>query len=58
LFTYGNIYSLTQKDNSFDLVIACEILEHLHEPEINTGGDWETLPAIYTTGVKKDLQDY
>ncbi len=28
----GNIYNLSFKDNSFDLVMATEVLEHLEEP--------------------------
>lgn len=29
----GNIYELPYKDNSFDLVLCTEVLEHLEEPE-------------------------
>jgi 2-polyprenyl-3-methyl-5-hydroxy-6-metoxy-1,4-benzoquinol methylase len=29
----GNIYQLPYKDNSFDLVLCTEVLEHLEEPE-------------------------
>lgn len=29
----GDIYKLSYKDNSFDLVICSEVLEHLEEPE-------------------------
>lgn len=31
--TYGNIYSLPYKDNSFDLVVCTEVLEHLEKAE-------------------------
>ncbi len=30
---YGSIYKLPYKDNSFDLLICTEVLEHLDEPE-------------------------
>lgn len=29
----GNIYNIKEKDNSFDLVMATEVLEHLDDPE-------------------------
>ncbi|MDP3941739.1 MAG: class I SAM-dependent methyltransferase [bacterium] len=29
----GDIYNIPFKDNSFDLVICCEVLEHLERPE-------------------------
>lgn len=29
----GDIYNIPFKDNSFDLVICCEVLEHLEQPE-------------------------
>ena len=32
--TQGSIYELLYKDNSFDLVLCTEVLEHLDEPEI------------------------
>lgn len=32
-FVQGNIYNLKEEDNSFDTVIATEVLEHLDEPE-------------------------
>ena len=32
-FSQGSIYELPYKDNSFDLVICTEVLEHLEEPE-------------------------
>ncbi len=31
--TQGSIYELPYKDNSFDLVLCTEVLEHLEEPE-------------------------
>ena len=31
--TQGSIYKLPYKDNSFDLVLCTEVLEHLEEPE-------------------------
>jgi ubiquinone/menaquinone biosynthesis C-methylase UbiE len=30
---HGNIYELPFKDNTFDLVLCCEVLEHLTDPE-------------------------
>ncbi len=33
MFLEGNIYSLEYEDYLFDLVIACEVLEHLDKPE-------------------------
>ena len=33
VFKYNSIYSLEEENNSFDLVIACEVLEHLDKPE-------------------------
>ena len=32
-FSIQSIYSLPYRDNEFDLVIACEVLEHLENPE-------------------------
>lgn len=32
--TQGSIYNLPYEDNSFDLVLCTEVLEHLEEPEI------------------------
>lgn len=32
-FRKGNVYSLPYKNNSFDLVVCCEVLEHLVYPE-------------------------
>ena len=29
----GSIYSVEARDNSFDLVVCCEVLEHLERPE-------------------------
>lgn len=31
-FKLGSIYKLPYKDNSFDLVLCCEVLEHLEDP--------------------------
>lgn len=31
-FTTGSIYEIEQEDNSFDVAVAFEVLEHLHEP--------------------------
>lgn len=32
-FTQGNIYHINEKNESYDLVIACEVLEHLEYPQ-------------------------
>lgn len=32
-FTAGDIYNIDQEDDSFDVVIALEVMEHLHEPD-------------------------
>lgn len=31
-FRHGSIYKLPYKDNTFDLVLCCEVLEHLEDP--------------------------
>lgn len=33
-FCMGSVYNLSFKRNSFDLVVATEVLEHLNEPEL------------------------
>ena len=33
-FYVDSIYNIDSNDNNYDLVIACEVLEHLEEPEI------------------------
>ncbi|MBS3970718.1 MAG: methyltransferase domain-containing protein [Clostridia bacterium] len=33
LFNKASIYNLPYESNSFDLVVACEVLEHLEKPE-------------------------
>ncbi len=32
-FTRGNVYDMPFSEKSFDMVMLCEVLEHLHEPE-------------------------
>lgn len=32
-FSTGDIYNIEHDDNSFDVVIALEVMEHLHEPD-------------------------
>lgn len=32
-FTTGSIYEIDHPDNSFDVAVAFEVLEHLHEPD-------------------------
>lgn len=32
-FSTGDIYNIDQDDNSFDMVVAFEVMEHLHEPD-------------------------
>lgn len=32
-FSIGDIYNIDQPDSSFDVVIALEVMEHLHEPD-------------------------
>lgn len=32
-FTVDSIYDIDQEDNSFDVTVAFEVLEHLHEPD-------------------------
>lgn len=31
-FSVGSIYEIDQEDNSFDVAVAFEVMEHLHEP--------------------------
>ncbi len=32
-FSMGDIYNIDHPDNSFDVVVAFEVMEHLHEPD-------------------------
>ncbi len=32
-FSVGSIYDIDQEDNSFDVAVAFEVMEHLHEPD-------------------------
>ncbi len=32
-FTTGDIYNIDHPDNSFDVVVSFEVMEHLHEPD-------------------------
>lgn len=33
-FDVGSIYEIAQDDNSFDIAVAFEVFEHLHEPDV------------------------